>query len=82
MRFFYTGKAELTQLELDIYMQFVLLDVFHVRPWEYSEDHEIYREDLATCVNLKRLQQDAEISKMEKTQWRAEAQGRLSRKWG
>jgi len=59
-----------------------LLDLFHIRPWEYNSDREVYKEDLANMINLKRLQREAEEHNIKKEQWRGQLQGRLAREWG
>jgi hypothetical protein len=57
---------------MEIYQQFVLLDQFGIKPWETSEDHEVYKEDLVNMIALKHLQNEAENNAIKKAQWRAE----------
>jgi hypothetical protein len=60
----------------EIYQQFILLDNFGIKPWETSEDHEVYKEDLVNMIALKHLQVEAQNNEVRKTQWRAEMQTR------
>jgi len=61
---------------MEIYKQFIMLDQFHVRPWEYSEDHEVYKEDIANMISMKHIQNEAERYNMEKERWKSEVKAK------
>jgi len=79
---FRSGVAKLTVEENEIFEQFSLLELFHIRPWEYSEDREPYKEDIANMITLKRLQLEAQRYNMEREQWRSDTQARMSSRFG
>lgn len=55
-----------------------MLDEFHVRPWETSEDHEVYKEDISNMIALKQQQREGQKYNMEKQQWLAEVRAKRS----
>lgn len=79
MKLFRSGSAKLTHEEYEVYKRYLLLDLFHIRPWEYNDDHEVYKEDIADMINLKKLHNEAEQYNMKKAEWRADVQSRLAR---
>jgi hypothetical protein len=50
---------------------FILIDEFKIKPWEYNDDGEVYKEDLANIIALKYMQSDAKRREQEKADIKA-----------
>jgi hypothetical protein len=47
---------------------FLLADEFHIKPWEYNADGEVYKEDLSDIIALKYMKNESEKRAREKAE--------------
>jgi hypothetical protein len=58
---------------------YIMANEFHIKPWEYNSDGEVYQEDLVDLRAIKQIQWKSEKDEMERTRSQSDANHRVMR---